>query len=223
MVIAAILWDMDGVLIDSEPLKYESWRRAIEYNGGKKFEKADYSKLIGFGSNEIVSILHRQGLIEKDVAELVLRDRNQIYDAISMQDVKPIAASVNLLKKIHSKRVNALPWQAAVSAESSKNIEIHLDKFNLHPYLLFAISTEGMKSKPFPDGYLAALKRLKIDAKKAIAIEDTPAGVEAAIRAGLKVIGLSSQYVDEARLEKAGANLVVPSLSDLREDFYKQF
>jgi len=222
MGIEAILWDMDGVLIDSEPLKYEAWKLAIEHHGGNKFEKADYVKLVGRGSDAIVEELVRKRFITREVAKAVLAERNQIYDTSSIKDVKLIDASVDLLIKIDSQRVNESPCQVLVSAESYENIAVHLNKFGLDQYLKFAKSTEGLRTKPAPDGYKAAIDLLGISSSEGVAIEDTPSGVQAAKRAGLKVVGLSSEWVKPERLKRAHADLVVPSLGYLSTDFYKQ-
>jgi len=222
MGIEAILWDMDGVLIDSELLKYEAWKLAIEHNGGNSFEKADYVKLVGLGSDAIVKELVRKRFISKDVAESVLAERNQIYDTASINDVKLIEPSVDLLIKIDSQRVNRSPCQVLVSAESYENIAVHLNRFGLDQYLKFAISTEGMRTKPAPDGYNRAIDQLGISSSEGVAIEDTPAGVEAAKRAGLKVVGLASEWVSQQRLIGAHADIVVRSLDHLSTDFYKQ-
>ena len=178
MGIEAILWDMDGVLIDSEGQKYDAWRRAIENNGGREFREEDYMKLVGTNSLDIIFALVEKGFITKDVAEIVLRERDYIYDTDGINRVQAIDSSAKLLMEIDAiHRREGIPRQARVSSESEENINKNLQRLGLYSCFEYVLSIADQRPKPAPDGYIVTAEKLGLSPTQCVAIEDTFAGV----------------------------------------------
>lgn len=224
--IRAILFDCDGVLVDTEYLKFLSWKHALE-SKNLHFTIEEYMPLVGHSSKNILYGLEKAKQI--DIPEEVIALKNEQYRVLQAQGVKPIEAMVAFAKRLeHSKQQLGIKIGLASSAprkEIIQNLEqIGLEKAfdlilsgsdDLHHYE----DKEG-KNKPKPYIYIEAAKRLGILPVHCLVFEDTAAGVEAAAGAGMTVIAVPNCFTIDQDFSKA--KKVVYSHAELLMDEFFQ-
>jgi HAD superfamily hydrolase (TIGR01509 family) len=192
----AIIFDMDGLLLDTEKLSYESFlTTANAYDQTFKFD--DYRQLIGRNAKTGIDILRRMLPVNTDAAKFK-DDWLDVYRRLldHQIDVKPGAR--NLLACLAKMQV---PRAVATSSSGIKARAI-LDRVGLWQYIPHLTGGDEVKAgKPAPDVYLDAAKKLGVDAPRCIAFEDSETGITAALAAGMRVI----QIPDLIAAERAPA------------------
>jgi len=216
MTIKALIFDFDGVLTDTEPIHMNAWLSALE-SLGISFTEEDYKNFyIGLNDRDFLDEVGRRNSIHFDDAQKT--DLIEIKAATCMESLKleiPLIPGVKEFIEKSSKKYMLAICSGALRSE----IEFILKKSGLFNYFSVVISSESVKKgKPDPEGYIRALEEVQkispsvILADEVAAIEDSPKGIEAARKAGLKCIGVTNSY---PRAELNSANLVVDSLAEL--------
>jgi HAD superfamily hydrolase (TIGR01509 family) len=200
----AVVFDMDGLLLDTEPLWHGAERELLERHGDT-FTEADMLASHGRALTDTAeAYAARLGLtaaaIEREIGEIMLAH---------YLEGAPLHAGVRELVAALDGRV-AL---AVASNTSSGFVRQALDAVGLGALGTVASGLDLGRPKPAPDAYLAACAALGVDPADAIAFEDSPMGVRAARDAGLFVVGIPER--DDADLEGAGAHLVLGSLAEV--------
>jgi HAD superfamily hydrolase (TIGR01509 family) len=200
----ALLFDLDGVLIDTEPLKYESYRKALE-QFSISLKIADYRRnCVGLARHDLCNWLVTKYNIPVSANKLS-KIRTSTYRML-LSDAKPLNDGVNLVKKY-----SHLLSIAVVSSTSEEFLTKSLSMLGISKLVKLALSADDVKKqKPAPDPYLLALNVLNLPASICVAIEDTAIGVKAAKSAGLRCIARPSISMDHNDL--FGADLIVNSL-----------
>jgi len=212
-MIKAIIFDMDGVIINSEA----TWIKVVDniFAGyGYEYTK-EFHKMI-FGSN--AARIMRQNLdIRDSEAEIGKKIIEKFIYLIKNEGVKEIPGIYQLLDKAKKNFV------LAIASSTPKNgIELILDTLGIKDYFSVIVSGYDVKNpKPHPDIYLAAAEKLKLKPEECIAIEDSPNGVKAAKNAGMKCIALKNKYADDTELKKSGADMLVSSLDEITDKLLK--
>ena len=193
-MIQGIIFDLDGTLIDSEPL-WEEAQLSVFSEMGVTFEHDDYIAAKGLPTHDAVKLWYDK--IENPGKEpaLIVQEINQRVINIIKDKGKLKAGVPDLLEYWKSKR---LPMGIA-SASSMAHIKTVVDKYNLNDYFGLIYSGDFERfGKPHPGIYISACKKLKIDPLKSVAIEDSFNGILAAKSARLKVVALldEGQYGD---------------------------
>ncbi len=192
----ACLLDLDGVLLDTEPLHSQAWTETASFYG-KKLNQIELLSLKGRRrkdcAEKIVSWIERKVNVE---------DLLSVHKPISerlLKDSKPMAGAERLVKWCHEKE---LPM-ALVTSSSSKSVAY---KSKPHSWLkLIKVRVQGddlsiKKGKPAPDPFLIAAERLNVDPRSCWALEDSDSGTKAAKSAGCKVWVLDHQYKDVSKI-----------------------
>jgi len=208
-MIKAVLFDMDGVLVDSEPvINAAAIAGLAEY--GINAQPDDFLPFVGAGEDRYIG-----GVAEKygHHYELAMKDRvYQIYLEMVDAHIKVFAGVHQLLADLKAEgRLLAL----ASSADRIK-VDANLKAAAIDP-LLFGtiISAENVvHKKPAPDIYLAAAKGLGVEASACIVIEDAINGIQAAHRAGMPCIAVATSFSRE-ELSAAGADRVIDSITEV--------
>jgi beta-phosphoglucomutase-like phosphatase (HAD superfamily) len=206
----ALIFDMDGVLIDSEPL----WRRAeIEALGevGLVLEDADCFQTQGLRIDEAVAFWYQRapwiGRSCEDVASSIVSRMALMIRS----EGEPIPGALSSIDWAANSN-----WRLAL-ASSSPNflIETVLDRFEIAHHFECARSAEDEKyGKPQPDVYLSAARDLRLEPGVCVAVEDSANGVDSAISAGMRCIAVPpAETRSDARFE--AATLKLGSLQDL--------
>ena len=194
----AILFDLDGVLVNSAELVERTWRVWAAQH------QLDFEKVIavahGRRTVETVRILAPQLNVEAEVAAL------ESGEAVTSDGIYEIAGARELLEMLPADR-----W-AIVTSGIRAIAEFRIRHTGLPMPSVMICAEDLSRGKPDPEGYLSAALRLGRASKDCIVIEDAPAGIEAAHNAGMRVIAIAATYPAD---QLSGADLVVERLTDL--------
>jgi len=214
MIIKGCIFDLDGVIVDTAKYHYIAWHQ-IAKELGFEFTEADNERLKGVSRMRSLDILLEIGGIKVDQStrEALAHKKNELYltyiRKLSPDEILP-GAKEFLMELRNHKIVIAL-------GSASKNAETILER--LHIKGLFDAIIDGTKvekAKPDPEIFLKGALALNLPADCCVVFEDAEAGVEAALRAGMKCIGIGSPLL----LSKA--HRVIPGLDQLSfEEFSK--
>ena len=186
--LSAILFDLDGTLINSEEKFFESFRQIIEskYDYIISFEEYENNELKQ--NANLISTLKNKGIIEKDMSQdLIMKEVYAEYEKKFMEllDENEVSLNFELLKQLKRKGLRL----ALVSTSRKKFIELLLKKLGIENLFEIIISRDDVKKlKPAPDAYLMALNLLNISSDSCIAFEDSERGIIASKNANIKTI-----------------------------------
>ena len=210
----AVLFDCDGVLVDSEPITNGVLRDMLEEAGWVLTPTECMRLFVGKAVKDEAALIKAKTGAPLTEAWL-LRFRERRNEGL-VRDLKAIPGAVDAVAKIHAHYKGRI---ACASGADRFKVELQLDKCALMPYFKGHIFSghEQPRSKPFPDVYLAAAAALGVDPKRCAEVEDTVTGVMAGIAAGATVFGYSPPELGHdapAALLKAGASAI---FTDMRE------
>ena len=211
----AILFDCDGVLVDSEPITNGVLRDMLEELGWKLSAAECMRIFIGKAVKEERSLIEArtgQPLTE----DWLVRFRERRNERL-MREVGPIRHAVEAVAGLHERYAGRI---ACASGADRFKVELQLEKCGLMPWLKGRIFSgyEMPRSKPAPDVYLAAAAALGVDPARCAVVEDTVTGVTAGVAAGAFVIGYSPPEMGHdspAALVRTGAGRIIGDLREL--------
>jgi beta-phosphoglucomutase len=206
----AVIWDLDGTLIDSSHYHWEAWQAVME---AENFKLTYEQYVADFGKRNDEILRGRLGadLPDDFIARVSLAKEEVYRDLIRTKGLDLLPGAAYWLE-----RLKAEGWMQALATSAPRgNIDAVFAALGLEKFFDAVISSEEVKAgKPEPDVFLAAAARMDVAPPDCIVIEDAPAGVEAARRAGMKSIGVLTTH------RELKADLVAPRLDQLPEDFF---
>ena len=203
----AVLWDMDGVIADSNSFHFAAWQETFAKRG-INFTKEDFTKLFGTRNDFIIRKVLGKGLPEKDI-EPIVQEKEASFRQKAKSNIKPLPGVMKLLNTIKKGNFKL----ALVSSAPKENIDLLSSELKLEEYFNSIVSgCEVPQSKPNPQIYLLAAERLGTQPENCIVIEDSPPGVKAAKAAGMRCLAVANTHSKE---ELKGADKVVNSLEDM--------
>jgi HAD superfamily hydrolase (TIGR01509 family) len=206
---AALLFDLDGTLVDTDAEHLVAFQRAFAPHG-ILLDRAEYVASIMGASNEMIGQTFLPHL-PHDLREQTLAAKEQAYRD-GLGDLEPIAGVAALLDWADAKGLA----RAVVTNAPRANAELVLAAIGLAERLpIRVIGGELARSKPDPLPYLTALERTEARAEYSVAFEDSLSGVRAAAAAGLAVVGITTS-LDAARLIEVGAIFAAADFTDPR-------
>lgn len=204
--VRAVIFDLDGVLVDSEPNYLESERRLLA-DYGIRFTERMKRPYIGMSTKEMLDDLAScLGIPER--VDVLLTRKNAYYLGIAARSTKAYPQTRRLLMLLHE---HGYPL-AVASGSSPDIIDIVLSAARLNGYFDVVMSAESVaRGKPAPDLFLATARRLDIEPQGCLVIEDSSYGVQAAIAAGMRCVAIP--YVLDAPLDEPffAADLLISS------------
>ncbi len=204
----AVIWDMDGVIVDSEPLHCSAWRTTFKKHGVKLTEE-EYQQFSGRRDDDTIRHFMGKGVSETVIASVSNEKQATFRQLVAAEHVIALPGAILLIHALSHKHVK----QALASSAPIANIKLILDMLELTSYFPVIISaTDVTRGKPDPQAFLIAAKRLEIEPMYSIVIEDAVAGVAAGKAAGMKVIAVTTT---NPRDKLAHANVVVDSLEEI--------
>lgn len=208
---AAFIFDMDGVILDSEPI-HSRVKMDTFHHFHLPFDEADLIHYMGRTSNEIFGeVIAKEGRRDLAVEDLVRYKHEHYLEVLQSGAIEPIEGAVDLIKRLYKE---GIPLALATSSWD-KVMETVLDAFKIRLYFRSVISGSTLpKSKPDPAIYLLSAERLGAAPASCMVLEDTTAGVLAAKRAGMYCIGFRSPHSGAQDLSLA--DTVVGHLSEVR-------
>ena len=180
-MVKAILWDNDGVLVDTEHLYYKACREVLlRYN--ISFDEERYIDLFLRKSEGLLAILHENGLTEKlDTAQ---NWRNKRYSELLLDGIGAIGGVTDTLEILKS-RVQ----MGIVTSCKRAHFDLIHSKTEVLKFFDFVLAREDyFNSKPDPEPYLEAMRRNHLKPNECIVVEDSPRGLQSANAAGLRCV-----------------------------------
>lgn len=188
-MIKAVLFDFDGVVVQSEPLHMKTFLQLLAPYGVNVSEKRWYQEFAGTGSRHIFEVLVKEHNLALDVDELVAK-RKKIYEThVRAGELKEVPGVRTFLSMIRKRKLKT----AIVSGSHRTNVELAISILKLESFFDLIVSGDDMKvRKPDPGPFLYAAEKLGLNPQQCIVIEDSAAGCEAAKRAGMRLIVVKS-------------------------------
>jgi len=194
----AIIFDMDGLMVDTEPLSYQAWMRLLAPHGCVLDEET-YSKMIGRRSSESAQIVIEAYDLPVTATELLHR-KEAIFAEIRAQGVPPMPGLWELHEEIARRSV---PWGVATSSPR-RHADLILAQLNLSgSCCAIAAGDEVAHGKPAPDLYLLAADRLGVAPEQCVALEDSAPGCQSAAAAGMLTVAVPSEQTRSTDLRSA--------------------
>jgi HAD superfamily hydrolase (TIGR01509 family) len=202
-LIEAVVFDLDGVLLDSEQIWDEVREQLARERGGRWHEGAQRA-MMGMSSTEWSQYMHDEiGLPESPdeiSAEVVRRLEEQYRQHLPLLD-----GAVEAVERL------AAQWSLGIASSSNREvIDLVLELSGLTPFFKVTVSSEEVaRGKPAPDVYLEATRRLGVTPDRSAAIEDSENGIRAAKAAGMRVVAIPNPHFppDPEALEQADVTL----------------
>lgn len=208
----AVLWDLDGTLVDSMPYHWEAWNDTLAPLG-HHFSVESFKPTIGLRNEEIVRDFLKLDQPHAEIEQIV-RSKEERYRAILLE------RGLDLLPRVEHwiAQLAAAGWRHAVVTSAPRlNVEAVMQATHLEPLIQTIVCAEDVeRGKPDPQPFLLAAERLGVPAARCLVVEDAPAGLTAARRAGMKAIGVLTTH---SHLE---ADCVVRSLDELSIDAFEE-
>jgi beta-phosphoglucomutase family hydrolase len=208
----AVIWDVDGTLIDTAELHFHAWEE-LAHRLDKKFTRQEFTSTFGRRNPEIIRQVFGASLGEREIARLG-QEKEEIYRAAARKGIKLLPGARSLLESLRQ----ASFVQAIGSSAPRANLDLILKMTGIDSFFNTIVSMEDTdRGKPDPQVFLLAAQRLQIEPARCIVMEDAVAGIEAACRAGMKSVAVRfvGHHSEEA-LRKAGADIIVESLEEVR-------
>lgn len=204
--IQAVIWDLDGVIIDSADEHRRAWQR-LAREEGIPFTDEDFWATFGKRNNDIFAI--QWGSLPPNQVKILADRKENYFRELIRKTAAPLPGSLELMRGLHE----AAFLQALASSAPIENIRLISDALGLERYLTALVSGETVPhGKPAPDIFLKAAQALDIAPPYCLVIEDAVAGVQAAHAAGMCCISVAGNR-DLPGLRQA--ELMVKSLTEV--------
>ena len=182
----AIIWDMDGVLVNTGEYHYVAWKKTFD-ELEVPFSKDQFRATFGMNNTGILEIIYGEKLPPDQVRKISDRKESLFRDAVK--------GNAKLLPGIEKALKNFSAWgfkQAIASSAPPENIEALVQELKISKHFGAIISGFDIPGKPNPAVFLKAAKTLSVEPENCIVIEDAIAGVEGAKRAGMKCVAVTT-------------------------------
>jgi HAD superfamily hydrolase (TIGR01509 family) len=208
-----VLWDLDGVLADTGELHFQSWVMALD-EIGIPLDREKFRHTFGMNNNGILSIL--LGHPPEPLFLARVSDRKEgLFRQMVRGKVRPLPGVRTWLERLKTMGYR----QAVASSAPMENIDALVDEMQIRPYFSAIVSAFSMPGKPDPAVFLEAARQIGIPPKQCVVIEDAIPGVEAAHRAGMKCIAVTTT---NPRKDLSMADIIVDSLEELNAEHFTQ-
>lgn len=209
-VIRAVLWDLDGTLVDSEEYHWRAWKETLD-GAGVSITYQDFLASFGQRNDAILTRWLGEDAGADTIRQIGDRKEERYRELAQREGLTPLPGAAEWVEGL-----NREGWQQAIASSAPRaNVETVLDVLRFGPLIQATVAAEDVRNgKPAPDVFLTAAARLGADAASCIVVEDAQAGVEAARRAGMRSIGVGKSA------QLLGADRAARTLSDLPPDVF---
>lgn len=212
-MIKAILFDIDGTLIDSNDLHVEAWARVFA-DAGHQVPRRAIAGQIGKGGDNLVPALLPG--VSEETAERLSDRHGEVFKADYLRTARPFPGARALLERAHAEGAKVV----LASSASAEELDHYVERLQVKALVAAKTSIDDVAtSKPAPDIFAAALKKAGVTAEEAIAVGDSPYDVASAKGAGVRTVAVLSGGFAEAVLRDAGAVAVYRDVEALLEDY----
>lgn len=220
-MIDTIIFDFDGIILDSEPLHFQAWKSAVN-RLGIELDYDDYiENYTGQRDRDMIPRLLKDknlSLPAAEIEELVLTKIKEYKIITQAMTEPPMVPDFDLfLLDLYEKYTNIGICSGSYRPDIDQALS-KLQKGRFKPYFKTIVTAEDIQQgKPSPEGYLLAAKRLDRQPEQCVVIEDSPQGIKAARAAGMLVIGMLTSFSRERLSE---ADFLVQNYQELMQLFW---
>jgi HAD superfamily hydrolase (TIGR01509 family) len=211
-VLAGVIFDLDGVLVDSESV-WDDVRRELTVELGGTWREEAQQRMMGMSSPEWSAYMHDElgvALPAREISERVVAEMVRRYEA----ELPLIDGAVQAVERV------AEHWPLGLASSANRPlIDLFLERSGLGKAVSVSVSSEEVeRGKPAPDVYLRACELMGLDPGECAAVEDSSNGLRAAAAAGMKVIAVPNPEFPPADDALATAEAVLDSIGQLDAD-----
>ena len=209
-MIKAVLFDMDGLMIDSESIQSKSFEEIIkEYGKQPIYNDQGIVQTVGISARDNWLQLAQTYSLNEDI-DVLIEKKRQVYESLLLKNLSPMPGLINLLNHLANYPVK----KAVVSSSAKRNIDIVVNQLGITQHFDTFVSGEQVKhGKPAPDIFLEAANLLHVEPSNCLVLEDAVTGVQSAKSAGMKVIAVPNKFT--AHQDFSAANKIISSLKDI--------
>jgi len=207
-MIKGVIFDLDGVLVSTDELHYKAWKRLAGEIGITGFGREDNKKQRGVGRMESLEVvLAKDCRHYSDEEKIILADRKNEYYKEMLKELDPgalLAGAEETLTALHG-----AGYLIGIGS-ASKNTPLILEKTGIASYIdKVSCGLDITRSKPDPEVFLVAARKLGLELEECLVVEDSAAGIAAARAGGMKSLGVGPFY------DKLGADFASRALPDV--------
>jgi beta-phosphoglucomutase len=222
VILDALIFDFDGVVVDSEPVHFRAFREVLGRRGIGLTSEQYYSLYLGFDDHDCFgAVLRANGrAVEESLIAAMMAEKTAMVQQAFGRSIKPLPGAVELMRAARAAGVplaicsGALRQEILLAAKTVGALEL----------VKLIVSAEDVAhGKPDPEGYVMAIRQLgealgrPIDPARTWVVEDSPAGIDAAKAAGCRVLAVTNSYNADAltRADRIVTSLQQVSLAEL--------
>ncbi len=214
--VQAVLFDLDGVIIDSEPLHVKALQATCQYFGFTLREQ-DIVNFKGWTEAKVASHFIQGHATASSPFNAFIAHKSQIYSRLIRDELTLIEGVVDFMQFCRAKKLR-LALTTSALAENTASV---LKKFQLAGFFEAIVTGQDVaNSKPHPEPYLKTAQKLQIHPHHCLVIEDSIHGVRSGKSAGCRVAGITTSFA-RRDLEAAGADLVIDTFAEARNRLFK--
>ena len=203
--VKAVIFDVDGVLVDTGRLHFEAWRALARELGLPPPDERWFRRTFGRRNEEILKTLLPQPSRDELELERLSRRKEALFRRLAKGKIEPLPGALALVRALKRRGFRL----GIGTSTPPENLQMILKELGLRgAFDAWVTGADVERGKPDPEVFLKAAARLGVPPARCAVIEDAPAGVEAAKRAGMRAVAVTTTAEPEA-LQAKGADLVV--------------
>jgi len=210
----AVLFDVDGTLVDSVDLHARAWQEAFAHFG-KRVPYREIRAQIGKGGDQLLPVFLDEEERER-MGEWIESFRADLFQREYLRHARPFAHARDLVRRVKQMGLRA----GLASSAQREELEHHLDLLGVRALVDAATTADDVdRSKPVPDVFAACAAKLGVDPRDAVAVGDSPFDAIGARRAGARAVGLLAGGFPRDALVFAGCEAIYADAEDLLRRF----
>ncbi len=204
----AVIFDLDGTLIDNNSFHRKTWEVYLEKMGKKISEEEFNAHMNGRTNKDAIEYIYGRKMDAEESMKYTL-EKEKLYREIYQPYIKPIPGLIELLKILHDKNI---PMAIATSG-IQPNIDFMFEHIPIKKYFKAVVNSSHIKKgKPHPEIYIKTAALLNVEPQNCLVFEDAVVGINSAKAAGMKVIAVATTHPKE---ELNGADMIVDDYENL--------
>jgi len=209
----AVIFDMDGVLIDSFENHWKGFDAVMKKRFGFNVDREEFLRLFGSDPRDITrKLLENHGVDGNQDIDGIYAEKKKFYENLCREGVTILPGVEETLGRLKNKGFKI----GVASSSSTDTVKSMMKITGLGRYFGTAIGLDDVKKgKPHPDLFLKAAENLEAEPKDCVVVEDSLPGVESGKRAGMKVLGVMTGQRTREELKGAGADIIAENLENI--------
>ena len=211
MEVKAVIFDLDGTLVDNNAYHLQSWIKYLK-NMNREISEEEYKANVNGRTNKDVIEYIYQRKMEDAEAMVYALEKEAIYRELYKENIVPVAGLLPLLQKLRNRNI---PMAIATSG-IQVNIDFMFDHIPMRRYFDVVVNSSHIrKGKPDPEIYFKAAELLQVAPENCLVFEDAVVGINSAKAAGMKVIGVLTTH---SAAELSAADALIKDYTELESD-----